>query len=120
MSGSDETKAGADAPLPGGRRPVSRWRRIPAFVAKLPIWFYRYTLSAFMGRQCRYLPTCSAYGLEAIDRHGALRGSWLTLRRIARCHPITWLGGGSGYDPVPEPVSPRKDRGYCPPRADGP
>jgi hypothetical protein len=46
---------------------------------------------------CRFLPTCSAYGLEAIERHGAARGSWLTLWRLLRCHP--W--GGSGYDPVP-------------------
>ena len=47
---------------------------------------------------CRYLPSCSAYALEALDAHGAGRGSWLTLRRLLRCHP--W--GGFGYDPVPE------------------
>lgn len=62
------------------------------------IYFYRYTLSYFLGRHCRYLPTCSDYGLEAIRRHGALKGGRLTLRRITRCHP--W--GGSGYDPVPD------------------
>jgi uncharacterized protein len=59
---------------------------------------YQLTLSPWLGRQCRYLPTCSAYAAESIERFGALRGSWLALKRLARCHP--W--GGSGYDPVPE------------------
>lgn len=62
------------------------------------IYLYRYTLSYFLGRSCRYLPTCSEYGIEAIRRHGAWKGGWLALRRILRCHP--W--GGSGYDPVPD------------------
>lgn len=62
------------------------------------VLFYRYTLSSFMGRNCRYLPTCSEYALEALDRFGPLKGGWLALRRIGRCHP--W--GGDGYDPVPE------------------
>jgi putative membrane protein insertion efficiency factor len=47
---------------------------------------------------CRFFPSCSAYGHEAIERHGALRGTWLTARRLSRCHP--W--GGSGFDPVPD------------------
>ena len=47
---------------------------------------------------CRFLPSCSAYGMEALDKHGAIIGSWLIVKRLARCHP--W--GGSGYDPVPE------------------
>lgn len=67
-------------------------------IVKAPIQLYRYTLSAFMGRTCRFLPTCSEYALEAIDRHGALRGGALAVRRVCRCHP--W--GGHGYDPVPD------------------
>lgn len=58
---------------------------------------YRYTLSPILGPRCRFMPTCSEYCLEALACHGALKGSWLTLKRLIRCHP--W--GGSGYDPVP-------------------
>lgn len=62
------------------------------------IKFYRLTLSPFIGRQCRFYPSCSYYGEEAILRFGACKGSWLTFKRIIRCGP--WCAGG--YDPVPE------------------
>lgn len=58
---------------------------------------YRVTFSPLVGGHCRYQPTCSAYALEALARHGGIKGGWLILRRLGRCHP--W--GGSGYDPVP-------------------
>ena len=64
----------------------------------LPVHFYRLVVSPLLGSNCRFQPTCSAYALEALARHGALRGGWLALCRILRCRP----GGGSGYDPVPE------------------
>ena len=68
-----------------------------AWILALPVRAYRLTFSPLVGHNCRYLPSCSAYALEALERHGALRGGWLTLRRIARCHPF----GGSGIDNVP-------------------
>ena len=61
------------------------------------IKLYQITLSPLIGRQCRYQPTCSNYGLEAIRKYGPFKGGWLTLKRILSCNP--W--GGSGYDPVP-------------------
>jgi len=61
------------------------------------VWLYRYTISPFLGNNCRFQPSCSVYAIEALREHGAFRGSWLAAKRIARFHP--W--GGSGYDPVP-------------------
>ena len=58
---------------------------------------YQVTLSPFLGGNCRYQPSCSHYGIEAIGKYGPFKGGWLTLKRILSCNP--W--GGSGYDPVP-------------------
>lgn len=63
----------------------------------IPVHIYRAVISPMLPPSCRFTPTCSQYAIEALRRHGPLRGSWLTLRRLLRCHP--W--GGSGYDPVP-------------------
>ena len=59
---------------------------------------YQLTFSSLIGGQCRYLPSCSAYTAEAIERHGAWAGGWMGAARLCRCHPL----GGSGYDPPPE------------------
>ena len=75
--------------------------RVIVALISFPIHLYRYLLSPMLPRSCRFQPTCSAYALESLSRHGPIKGTWLTLRRLARCHPIAWLGGGSGFDPVP-------------------
>jgi putative membrane protein insertion efficiency factor len=61
------------------------------------IRLYRLVVSPWMGKSCRFEPTCSCYGIHAIECHGMIKGGWLTLRRVLRCHP--W--GAHGYDPVP-------------------
>lgn len=81
------------------RAPVGSW----PFMALIKL--YQFTLSPVLGRQCRFHPTCSWYGLEAYRRFGPIRGSWLTLRRLARCHPFH----PGGYDPVPLSSKPSPD-----------
>jgi len=61
------------------------------------IKFYQYIISPNMGAKCRYTPSCSQYTIEALKKHGLLKGGWLSIKRISSCRP----GGGSGYDPVP-------------------
>jgi len=62
-----------------------------------PLRFYRYAISPLLGRNCRFYPTCSEYAIEAVQRHGALRGGWLAAKRVGRCHPFN----PGGYGPVP-------------------
>lgn len=78
-----------------------RLRGAAAAALIAPIRFYRIFISPLFPPACRFQPTCSQYAIEAIQTHGAFKGFVLALRRLARCHPITWLGGSSGFDPVP-------------------
>ncbi len=80
------------------------FRRASTWLLKGLIRVYQYTLSGLLGRHCRYYPTCSNYGLEAIEKHGPLAGSWLTIKRLCRCHPIH----PGGLDPVPPVHGPTK------------
>ena len=67
------------------------------FLLIAPLRFYRYAISPLLGRNCRFYPTCSEYAIEAVERHGALRGGLLAAKRVGRCHPFN----RGGYDPVP-------------------
>ena len=70
------------------------------------IAFYRRWVSPLLPPRCRFYPSCSAYALEALERHGRLRGSWLSTKRVLRCHPFH----PGGFDPVPEPRNPEPSR----------
>ena len=72
-------------------------REVLSFPFILLIVLYQRIISPWIGPKCRYTPTCSHYGIEALKKHGPIKGLWLTMKRVSRCHP--W--GGSGYDPVP-------------------
>lgn len=72
--------------------------KFPSRMLIFSVKAYKLILSPYLGRNCRFYPSCSTYAVEAIERHGALRGTWLSMRRILRCHP--WNAGGP--DPVPE------------------
>ena len=91
-----ECKPEQSTNLPGEWQPAA----VGPFAAVLLLLlaFYRRLISPLLGPRCRYVPTCSTYAVEAVQRHGALRGSWLTLKRLLRCHPFA----EGGYDPVPE------------------
>ena len=71
--------------------------KILSFILVIPIKLYQFLISPLIGPNCRYHPTCSQYSIEAINKHGPFKGTWLAIKRISSCHP--W--GGSGHDPVP-------------------
>jgi putative membrane protein insertion efficiency factor len=77
--------------------PVRGIAGVPRFLLILGVRLYQVALSPLLGGSCRYFPSCSAYAIEALERHGAARGSWLAIRRIGRCHPFR----PGGFDPVP-------------------
>ena len=72
-------------------------KRIFSLLLIIPIKNYQTIISPLLGPSCRFTPTCSQYAVEAIQKYGPFKGSWLSFKRILKCHP--W--GGSGYDPVP-------------------
>jgi uncharacterized protein len=89
-----------------GERPAQARHSAAARVLIALIAGYRRFISPLLGPRCRFAPSCSAYGLEAVREHGALRGSWLAVRRIGRCHPFN----PGGFDPVPPALHGRPSR----------
>ena len=81
--------------------PANWMKRAAVTVLAAPIHLYRMLISPLFAPVCRFQPTCSEYALDAIRAHGALKGIALAAKRLVRCHPFTWLGGSSGFDPVP-------------------
>ena len=79
------------------RQTIRIVRNVATAIMLMPIYCYTPSLSPLTPPSCRFTPTCSEYAAQAIKKHGPAKGTWLAIRRIARCHP--W--GGSGYDPVP-------------------
>lgn len=84
-------------------------KRVSRELLKAPVYLYRYLISPLLGESCRYHPTCSAYALEALDRHGPFKGAVLTVLRLSRCHP--W-SRRNGIDPVPTRFTWRGCFGY--------
>jgi putative membrane protein insertion efficiency factor len=86
--------------------------RLPALLLRAAIRVYQLVVAPLLGPRCRFYPSCSSYALEAIAAHGAVGGSWLTAKRLARCHPFC----DGGYDPVPEnlTIPGKAHRSSCP------
>ena len=69
---------------------------------------YKFIISPLLGNSCRYLPTCSDYSIEALKTYGLIKGSLISLKRILSCHPIKFLGGGEGFDPIKKNIKVKK------------
>ena len=69
---------------------------------------YKFVISPLLGNSCRYLPTCSEYSIEALKTYGLIKGSLISLKRILSCHPIKFLGGGEGFDPIKKNIKVKK------------
>ena len=74
----------------------------------LIIKFYKFFISPFFVSSCRYQPTCSEYFIDSVKLNGSLRGVYIGIKRILKCHPVKFLGGGSGFDPAPNSEKGRK------------
>ena len=72
------------------------------------IKFYRFLISPLLGHSCRYMPTCSEYSIDALKMYGLTKGLYLSFKRILSCHPIKFLGGGEGFDPVKKEIKDNK------------
>ena len=94
---SSTTPDSPDAPRGAGQRPTPAIKRLPRTALIYLVKGYQVSLSPLLPPSCRYFPSCSAYAVEALEKHGAIRGSWLAARRILRCHPFR----PGGFDPVP-------------------
>ncbi len=69
---------------------------------------YKYLISPLLGNSCRYLPTCSEYSIDALKEHGFFKGLFMSIKRILSCHPIKFLGGGEGFDPIKKEIKDKK------------
>ena len=78
--------------------------QITKFILIKIIKFYKLFISPYLGNNCRYMPTCSEYFVESLEEHGVLKGSLKGTKRILSCHPIRFLGGGEGFDPVKKKI----------------
>lgn len=80
-----------------------------AWVLKKIVRGYQVAISPLMAPRCRFYPTCSSYAIEALEKHGAIKGSWLTIKRLSKCHPLH----PGGLDPVPDPKQPHVHGAHC-------